>query len=253
MAELKIALQLYTVRDLLSEDYVGTLRKVKEIGYDIVQPTGHLPYEAAEMRRIFDDIGLEAAGLHIDGDRLRHELPRWMDYAEALGTRDLVWPYMEEKYRQSREDWTSAARIMDELGARCKEQGFRLSYHNHSFEFVRFGDTYALDLLYAHSAPDHLYAEIDTYWVKHGGEDPVAYIRKYAGRLPILHVKDMADDEQRSFAEVGSGILDWQAILEAAVEAGVEYYAVEQDICPGDPLESAAGSLKYLRMQEVKG
>ncbi len=247
MSDILIALQLYTVRDYLARDYVGTLRKGREAGYDLVQLTGTLPFEAAQMAGVLSDLGLGVAGIHVGGARLQEDLERWMDYARRVGTRDLVWPFVPPEQRGTREDWLRLAAVMDELGSRCAEAGLRLSYHNHSFEFQRFGDTCVLDLLLGNTSADHLYAELDTYWVKHGGEDPVAYIRKYAGREPLLHVKDMAEDEARSFAEVGRGTLDWPAIHEAAVDGGVEFYCVEQDKCAGDPFESARISLEFLR------
>ncbi len=246
MADMPIALQLFTVREQLSEDYVGTLNRVKKIGYDLVQLTGALPFEGPEMREVLDGIGLSVAGIHVGGDNLREDLEHWIDYAEAVGTRDLVWPYMPEEYRGDRESWLRTAAIMEDLGDRCRQRDVRLSYHNHSFEFERFDGTYGLDLLYQNTSSENLYAEIDTYWVQHGGEDPVDYINTYADRMAILHLKDMADDEERSFAEVGSGILHWDAILEAARRAGVEYYCVEQDRCDGDPFESARSSLEFL-------
>jgi len=247
MAQIPVALQLYTVRDHLGEDYVGTLRRVKDIGYDVVQLTGFMPFEGPQMREVLDDIGLEVAGMHIGLDELESRLDHWMDYGRAVGTRDLVCPFMPEGRRRSKEGWLEAAAALEALGESCSEQGMRLSYHNHSFEFARFDGQYGLDLLYENTSPEHLYAELDTYWVQHGGEDPVAYIRKYAGRLPILHIKDMADDEQRSFTEIGNGILDWPAIHAASVEAGVECYCVEQDVCRGDSLDSARASLEFMR------
>ncbi len=246
MAQIPVALQLYTVRNALAEDYVGTLRKVKDIGYDLVQLTGHLPYDGPEMKRILEDIGLGAVGIHVDGRQLQENLDHWIEYARAVGTIDLVWPYIAEDLRGTREDWLKMAATMDDIGARCREQGARFSYHNHSFEFERFDGVYALDLLYQNTSPENLYAEIDTYWVQHGGEDPVDYIRRYADRIAILHLKDMADDEARSFAEVGNGILDWDAIHAASVEAGVEFYCVEQDQCAGDPMDSARMSREFL-------
>lgn len=251
MAQIPVALQLYTVRDHLAEDYVGTLRSVKEIGYDVVQLTGQLPFDAPEMKGILDDIGLSVAGMHVDLAELEGRLAHWVAYCKTVDTVDLVCPYLPEDRRQTQEDWLALAAALDQLGARCKEDGMRLSYHNHSFEFVRFDGRYALDLLYENTSPEHLYAEIDTYWVKHGGADPVEYIAKYAGRLPILHIKDMAGDEDRSFAEIGSGILDWPAIHRAAVKAGVECYCVEQDRCASDSLDSARISFEF--MQELLG
>ena len=247
MAEPVVAMQLFTLREQLAEDYVETLKRVREIGYDHVQLTGSLPYEAERMREVLDGIGLGVCGIHVGGDALQQETEHWADYALTVGTPDLVWPWMPEEMRQTREDWIEAAKLMDRLGARLRELDCRLSYHNHSFEFERFDGEYGLDLLYAKSSPENLYAEIDTYWIKHGGEDPAEYIRRYAGRQSILHVKDMADDEEQSFAEVGHGILDWDAIHEAAMDAGVEIYAVEQDQCPGDPFESAQKSFEFLQ------
>lgn len=246
MAQISLALQLYTVRDHLSEDYVGTLQKVKDIGYDVVE-TGGGSFDATRLKTVLDNTGLSVAGLHMGLGELEGDLSKCIAYAKTVGTENLVCSYLPEDRRKTREDWLTAAALLDGLGARCKEQGTRLSYHNHSFEFVQFDGQYALDLLYESTSPEHLYAEIDTYWVKHGGADPVEYVRKYAGRLPILHIKDMADDENRSFAEIGNGILDWQAIHAASLEAGVQYYAVEQDVCPGDSLDSARISYEFVQ------
>lgn len=89
--------------------------------------------------------------------------------------------------------------------------------------------------------------ELDTYWVKHGGEEPVDYIRKYKGRVPLLHLKDMADDADRSFAEIGEGILDIPAICAAAEDAGTQWLIVEQDVCKKSPIESVKLSLENLK------
>jgi len=247
MSEPVIALQLYTLRDLLVDDFAGTLRAVREIGYEYVQLCAPLPEGAQETRKILDTIGLLPAGVHVDMDSLDEKFDYWMSFADSVGTRDLIVPYLAEELRQTHEDWLAVAARLDALGARCKAAGIRLSYHNHSFEFeARFDGAPALDLLYANAAPDHLYAEIDTYWVQHGGCDPVDYILKYAGRLPILHVKDMTAGDEPTFAEIGQGILDWPAIIKAARASGVEYLCVEQDRCPGDPLESVRVSYDYL-------
>ena len=109
---------------------------------------------------------------------------------------------------------------------------------------------YALDYVYATVSPKVLKGEIDTYWVKTGGEDPVAYIRKYAGRVPFLHIKDRAPvpaDAACPFAEIGQGILDWDAIFAAAQQAGVNWYIVEQDRMVRPSLESARMSIDYLK------
>jgi sugar phosphate isomerase/epimerase len=106
---------------------------------------------------------------------------------------------------------------------------------------------YGLDILYANSDPRWVQAELDTYWIQHGGENPTAYIKKYEGRAPLIHIKDMANDAGRSFAEVGAGILDWPSIFHAAEAGGAVAYIVEQDTCPGDPLDSIRISIENLK------
>ena len=242
-----LGLQVYTVRDSLSADFAGTLRRVREVGYDAVELCGTGPYTGAEVKRLCDDLGLRVAGMHVGLDALEHDLSGCIATARDLGMENLVCPGLPEDRRKTRDDWLNSAKALDALGRKCRAQGVYLSYHNHSVEFVRLGGVYALDVLFENSSPQNLCSEIDTYWVKHGGAEPVAYIKKYAGRIKILHCKDMAADKDRSFAEVGNGVLDWQAIHAAALQAGVEWYCVEQDVCPGDPMESARLSAQFMR------
>ncbi len=247
MSAISVALQLYTVYERLSKDYLGTLAQVKKIGYDAVQLTGNIPYDGPRMRQILEDLGLTPAGVHIPLDKLENELDKWMEFCSVIGTKDLICPYLPEERRQGESGWLATADLLNNIGEKCHQAGKRLSYHNHSFEFEKFSGTYALDLLFERTSEQYLRAELDTYWIKHGGEDPVEYIKKYAGRLPILHLKDMANDKERSFAEIGQGVLSWDDIFKAAAEAGVEWYCVEQDVCRRDPLESARISLEFIR------
>ena len=125
-------------------------------------------------------------------------------------------------------------------------EGLTLCYHNHAFELEEsFDGELGLDILYNNSSAANLSAEIDVYWVKRGGADPAAYLAKYAGRIPLVHAKDM--DTAGNFAEGGAGTLDFAAIFAAAEAGGVTTYVVEQDTCPGDPLESVALSIANLR------
>jgi len=244
-----LALQLYTVRQSLAEDFAGTLRRVRQVGYDAVELTGTGPFGGRELGELLDELGLRVAGMHVGIETLRGDLTQAIELARVLQTQNIVCPFLPEELRRTRDDWVAAAHMLDEIGRRCREEGLRLSYHNHSFEFVRFDGQAALDLLFENCSAENVWSELDTYWVKHGGEDPVAYIERYAGRINILHCKDMAADAERSFTEVGRGILDWQAIDEAARRAGVEWYCVEQDVCPADPFESARISAEFMRRE----
>ena len=246
MSKIGVALQLYTVRDMASKDYVGTLRQVAELGYPAVQLGGYGGLPAAELKRILDDLGLAVAGSHVSLDDMERNLDGEIAYNLELGNRDIVCPYLPEPRRRDADGYRAVARSLAALGARCTARGARLSYHNHSFEFVRFDGKYALDLLLS-ASPSLVLWEPDVYWIRHGGEDPAAYIRKYAGKVPLIHLKDMLGDAARSFAEVGEGIIDFQSIFAACESAGAEWYVVEQDVCRRPTLESAKLSLDHLR------
>ncbi|MCB0009364.1 MAG: sugar phosphate isomerase/epimerase, partial [Anaerolineales bacterium] len=147
-------------------------------------------------------------------------------------------------------DFLAFAKILNEIGARLHAAGLSFHYHNHSFEFVRFGDRNGLELLFAETNPAYVKAILDTYWVQHGGADSVDWVHRLAGRMDVIHLKDMVIQErQQVMAEVGQGNLNWPGILAACAETGVAYAAVEQDICQRDPFESMAMSYNYLKEQ----
>ena len=247
MSTVPIALQLYTVRHDIDRDLVGTLRKVAEIGYAGVEFAGYGDWNASELKRLLAELNLRPAGGHVPIDQLETDLENALHFSLELGNPYVVCPWIPQEKRKEKADWLAIAQLFNSVGEKCKQKGLTFCYHNHSFEFEKFDDTYALDLLFSATRPELVNAELDTYWIKHGGADPVEYLRCYAGRCPLLHLKDMAGDEQRSFAEVGRGILDWNAIFEAAEAGGVEWYIVEQDTCPGPPIESARISFENMR------
>jgi len=132
------------------------------------------------------------------------------------------------------------------VAAKLSEAGVRLSYHNHSFEFERFGSKSGLELLFEASGPA-LGAQLDTYWIQHGGGSPASWIRRLRGRVPSVHLKDMVIvDGEPAMAEIGDGNLDWTDVLHACGEAGSELLVVEQDVCRRDPFESLAISRRNL-------
>jgi sugar phosphate isomerase/epimerase len=243
---MKIAAQLYTVRDLIARDFAGTLRAVRSIGYQHVELAGHGPFKAAELQSILEDCGLTACSEHCSIDQLESNLLSAIEDAHVLKVGWIVCPYIPEERRRDEAGWKACAQILNQAGRICRENNIRLCYHNHSFEFMDLGGRTALELIYSESDPNHLQAELDTYWIRHGGGDPAAWLDRLQGRCPLLHLKDMAADSQRSFAPVGSGILDWPSIMSAADRVGVAWGIVEQDTCPGDPLECLRISLVNL-------
>jgi sugar phosphate isomerase/epimerase len=245
MARIPVGLQVYTVRNELAQDFVGTLRKVAEIGYEGVEVGPPPGMSARELRSLLDDLGLGTPGGHAGLNQLETDLPRVVETAHELGAKFVTVSSIPESRRSDAEGWRAAARAMNDVGAQLAQHGLTLCYHNHSFEFRKFDGEYGLDILYANSDPRYVQAQLDTYWVRHGGEDPAAYIRKYSGRAPLIHIKDMAPDG--SFAEIGEGALDWPDIFAASEEGGAVWYLVEQDTCRRPPLESIRVSLENLR------
>lgn len=252
MANIPIAIQLYTVRDLLGENFKSTVEKIAEMGYKGVELAGdNGGMNATELKAFLDGLGLKVAGSHTPIEQIVEDVQPAIDFALEVGNKFVVCPYLGDNWRENAEGYIRVAKILEEAGAKCKEAGIQMCYHNHSFEFIRFDGEYGFDILYANSDPELVQLELDTYWVKDGGEDPVEYINKYSGRVPLIHLKDMRGDESRSFAEVGAGILDMNAIFEAAEKAGTKWYIVEQDVCPGSPLDSAKISIDNLKKMGV--
>jgi sugar phosphate isomerase/epimerase len=250
MATLPVALQLYTVRDHASEDFVGTLKQVAGIGYAGVEfagVTGGL--SPKELKALLDDLGLKMAGSHTGLEVLESDPNEAVDFAKTMDTEYITVPYLADNRRKTAEDWSQTAASMNRIGSQLKGLGLQLCYHNHSFEFQKFDGKTGMDILYGASDPELVKAEVDVYWVQHGGEDPVEFLKRYKGREPLIHMKDMANDEKRSFAEVGTGILDMPAIVEAATAGGAKWLIVEQDVCPGDPMESVRISFQNMKEQ----
>lgn len=247
MGKLPIGLQLFTLRELLAKDFVGTLEKVAALGYDGVEFAGYGNLEASEMKKVLDDLGLVAAGAHVPLDMLENELSAVIDYNLEIGNKFVSCPWVAEERRQSASDWKKLAESLNRIGEETKRNGIQLCYHNHAFEFEKFDSKYALDILYEHTDPELVKAELDIYWISRGGENPAEYIRKYANRVPLVHLKDVADDEAKSFAEVGEGTLDLASVFAASESSGAQWYIVEQDVCKRPPLESIKISINNLR------
>ncbi len=249
MSKIPVGLQLYTVRDDCAKDFKGTVRAVAAIGYHGVELAGGGGLTAKEMKSLLEETNLQVAGSHAGLDDLRSKLDEVVEFSLSIGNKRVICPYLPQEFQdKGAVGYREAGKILDEIGAKLGEKGLSLSYHNHSFEFSgKDGGQFFLDVLLSSASAKNLKAEIDTYWIQHGGCDPIEYIKTYSGRIELLHIKDMLDGEKRSFAEIGAGILNWDGIFKAAEAAGVEWYLVEQDLCAGPPIESARKSLEYMK------
>ncbi|MCS7060947.1 MAG: sugar phosphate isomerase/epimerase [Anaerolineae bacterium] len=247
----RLAAQLYTVRQYTqtAKEFADTVHRLRVIGYTAVQISGIGPIPPAEVKAILDHAGLAVCNTHISYERLQNDLPAVIAEHRLWQCRHVALGSMPSVYRAAGEDgYRHFAREANEIGRRLAEAGLTFSYHNHSFEFVRFGKRTGLDVLFDESDPRYVQAEIDTYWVQHGGGDPAYWIHRMTGRMPVVHLKDMVIvDGKQEMAEVGEGNLNWPAIIEACRGAGVEWCAIEQDECRRHPLESLAISYANVR------
>lgn len=242
----KIAAQLYTVRDLLTDDFPGVLKELKEMGYAGVQISGMFGHDPKEIAALMKELGLGAAGMHVDMHSLQHDLPNLLEQADMFGTKDLILPYLGEEERTV-EHYIFVKEELNKIARKVQADGYRISYHNHDFEFeTEIDGVNALEYLLEPTEDNLLLAELDVYWVKKGGKEIVSFLEAYANRMPIIHLKDMAKNEQKSFAEVGTGSIDFEPILRWGEANGIEWYAVEQDECPGNPLDSLRVSINNL-------
>ncbi|MCM2677072.1 sugar phosphate isomerase/epimerase family protein [Alkalicoccobacillus plakortidis] len=247
MAKLPIALQLFTLRNETKEDFLGTLKKVKELGYDGVEFAGFGGYEASELKSFLNDLDLKPFSSHVGLELLEDNAEEIIAYHKELGVETIVIPYLVPERRTAKEDYLKLAESLNLYGEKVKEAGMQLCYHNHDFEFEKYDGEYALDLIFSNTNPEFVQVELDTYWAEFAGISAVDYAAKYKGRLPLAHIKDLVTSPEKTFAEVGEGVLDIKAIAAAVEEAGAKRFIVEQDVCQRPALESVEISIRNFK------
>ncbi len=261
----QIAVTLYNVRDFAGspKEIAKTFRRIRKIGYENVQisAAGFRDADPDELRAMMDDGGVRAVGSHLALAMLRDDLDGVVAKSEAWGCRYVCIPSLPVEARDTTARWKARAREFTRLGKALAKRGMVLQYHNHNFEFQKFGGrkgiggTTGLALLYENADPKYVQAEIDVGWVARGGGDPAAWCLRMKGRMDQVHVKDwMILDGEPAWAEIGEGNLNWPAILDACKAAGVQTYIVEQDQCPvtGNPFRSLEISYEHLRELGLK-
>jgi len=249
MAASVIGAQLYTLRDFTKTpaDVRTTFAKVREMGYEAVQVSGLGPIDPEELRDIAQETDLKIVATHISYQQIAENPQQVIDEHKLWGCPHVAIGGMPGEYR-SEEGFHNFAREASQTVRPLIDAGLTFSYHNHSFELERFDGTTGLDIIYDESDPAVFSAEIDTYWIQHGGGNPVTWLRKLKDRMHIVHFKDMAIVEGKQvYAEVGEGNLEWPEIIQACRQAEVEWYLIVQDICQRDPFESLKMSLDNLR------
>jgi len=246
VARIPVALQMYTVRDVAEKDWAGTLKQVADIGYTALEFAGTWGVSASDLRKAIDDLGMRAVSMHVGYGDLTDpaKLDEAIAYAKTIGAANFAFSGNND----SADAWRAWGEGLAKAGEQAKKDGMTVSFHNHSAEFAEFDGKPGLEIMYETAGADLLKCQVDVYWVQHAGHDPAEFIRNHPGRCPTIHAKDMEPGEERFFAEVGEGILDWPSIFDACeTVGGTEWYIVEQDACRRPSMESAKLSFENLK------
>jgi len=266
----KFGLQLYSVRDHMEKDFEGTLQKVAEMGYEYVEFAGYFGHTGEEIKQILDKNGLKCVSVHQTVDPLLEEgTDDFCKFLKTFGVKYFVIPYypldeFQNNYEKTLEKFQKAAEI-------CARNNLILCYHNHDFEFRNnIGNMRVIDKLLA-DMEGKLLPQFDLCWVKYGGAEPCEYLKKYQGKVEIVHLKDFYSqgfdgtvyklidkdgkvddkkDEQKSFEyrPLGQGVQKMEEIIESADQNGTQYFIVEQDDWyDKDSLATVQESIEYLK------
>jgi sugar phosphate isomerase/epimerase len=262
-----IGLQLYTVRDAMDKDPKAALAHVAKIGYNSVEGATYTGTEKfygmtpQEFKKVLKDNGLLMYSSHYrlgedkeNGQMMKgtmlHDWDKAIEDAHNVGLKYMICAWLSPAERGTLEHYKKIADDLNVAGEKCKKAGIQLCYHNHNFEFEKQDGKYPYDILLA-TDKDLVKMEMDLYWVKKAGQDPIALFKEHPGRFPLWHVKDMDKTPQQNFTEVGNGVIDFKEIFKHKKLAGMKYFYVEQDMTPGDPFISIKESIDYIKKNLV--
>jgi len=257
-----IGLQLYTVRDAMVKDTAGTLARVAQIGYNSVEATysdgKYYGKEPKAFAQLLQQNNLIMPSTHyLLGEEAKSQgtiLNGWDKAAEdaaSVGQKFMICAWLSPNERGKLDHYKKLADDFNRAGEISKKAGLQFCYHNHDFEFIAENGKYPYDILLENTDKNLVKFEIDLYWLTRAGQDPVALIEKHPGRFPLWHIKDMDKTEKKMFTEVGNGVVNFKRIFEHNKKAGLKYFFVEEDICPGDPFDSITQSITYIKKNLV--
>jgi sugar phosphate isomerase/epimerase len=234
----------------MDQDPYGTLKALREMGLNYVECSGTYGLSAEEIRKALDDLGLKCSGTHSGLDQYEGDVEAVIELNNTLGSNfsALAW-VGKEIYEPG---WDKFAARLETIGRDIKAAGLVFGYHNHDFEFQLQNGKPGLDILFENADPSLVSSQLDVYWVAYGGKDPAEYIKKLKGRIPQVHYKDGKLGEGKPhYLPVGQGDLDWDGIMAACNDSGVEFASIELDSSPGDPLDAVRKSVEFLRSKGI--
>lgn len=272
--KVNLAYQIYSAREDAEKDLLSVMKELAAIGYDGVEYAGFYGHSADEICEYLKETGLKSVSSHVPFSAILADMDGTIEFHKKIGCAFIAIPYLDDATRPGAPGFAATIREIYKFGKKCRKEGITLLYHNHDFEFVKVSGQYGLDFLYDAVPDKYLKTEIDTCWVNVAGEIPADYIRKYADRCPIVHLKDFvggkkqgealyalikedgSDDKEVEakaepafdFRPVGYGVQDIPAIVRAGLESGAKWFVVEQDRSTERPaLAAAKMSCEYVR------
>lgn len=252
MGNTQIAAQLYTIRDFTKDTkgFEESMKKLQKIGYGAVQVSGTGPIYYKDLKAITDETGMDICATHIPYDILVNELSSVIAQHKHWNCKYIGLGSMPAELRNDTDEFI---KIFNPIAKEIAKNGMKFVYHNHRFEFAKINGKNAFEVIAENTNPEEFGLLVDTYWVQAGGSNPAEFLRKYADRIDVVHLKDMQIiDDNQIMAEVGEGNMDWNSILEACNDINVEWYAIEQDVCQRDPFESLKISFDNVKKMGLK-
>jgi len=247
-----IGVQLYTVREQAEKDLNAVLAQISMIGYKEVETYWNVyTHPAKKLRSMIVDNGMSVPSGHFDYDGLESKL----DYAKELGVQYVVCPMLPKDMWTSADGFKKAAAQFNKWGEQVQKMGMQFGFHNHNYEFQKFGNTTGFDILTQSTDAKLVCLEMDCYWITQAGQDPVAMLKKFGSRIQLLHLKDrqpgfpttqMLGPDAEHMTEVGSGTINWKSVIETGQQTGVKHFFVERDNGSTPPFESLRISYNYL-------
>jgi len=248
-----LGLQLYSLRADFAKDVPGALAKVREMGFREVEMGGTYGLTPQQFRAELDKAGLRAVSQGASFDSLRDNIDTVISDAKTFGVQYVMCAWISHQRPFSEEAARQAIQVFNRAGEKLKAAGITFAYHIHGYEFQPYGEGTLFDLLATELKPEFVSFELDVFWAFHGGQDPVALMRKYPKRFTLMHLKDMRKGEKGNLTgnapddwsvALGAGQIDFPAVLREAKKAGVKWYFVEEE--SPTPLDNIPAGLRYL-------
>jgi len=283
----EIGIQLYTLAKPLSDDFTGTIKKLAAFGYKNLEFAGpyyfspeeelknnplvsvmglsgygYHKYTPKEIRLMLDDLGLVSSSAHISDSTLKHNIDEAIEAANIIGQKYILSPAF---HGQSPDEFKAAAELYNSFGEKCKAGGIRYGYHTHNGEFADYDGVTPFDILVKETDPDLVCFELDLFWAAVAGADVVKLVKKYPGRIKLLHIKEMAQKMDKAYTTfdpgqgmemlmqimknqtiIGEGVIDFKSIISQVDETGIDYLFIESDF-PEEPMKFAEQSAINLK------